>query len=211
MDENIKYVKDGYREVFQKYREQKDDYQIHLPLFKQWLHHPDNIGKILELGCGSGFPIAHTILTTTLNYVGIDLSPEQIKMAQKDYPNFEDHFICKEMLEYCRFQEEKSFSGIISFFSIRHLPRIYHTELYFYIYRILRPQGLLLLDFPEYSEDGRDVWFDGSPMYWSSFSLEWNLLSLKETGFTLLAIYKDIQVFNGKKEYTSYGLFQKLL
>ena len=94
-------------------------------------------------------------------------------------------------------------------FSIRHLPRIHHVELFNEIHRILHPKGLLLVDFPRYTDDGKGTWFGDLPMYWSSFSEEWSRLTLKELGFELLETFEDVKIFNGEEEKTLFLLYQK--
>ncbi|WP_457918537.1 class I SAM-dependent DNA methyltransferase [Candidatus Lokiarchaeum ossiferum] len=209
MDKDIKYVEEGYALVAKSYRDQKDMSQSELPIFIEWLNHPKNQGRILELGCASGYPIAKVILESQREYFGIDLSPEQISLAHHEFPQWKSFFQVAEMVDFCRKSTSNSYSGIISMFSIRHLPRIYHVELFTHIYRILTNDGVLLLDFPLYSDEGRDTWFEDSPMYWSSFSQEWMRLTLKELGFTFLKSYVDEKMFNGKKEKTTFLLYQK--
>ncbi len=189
--------------------ENKDATQSEIPLFLHWLDHPNNSKHILELGCATGFPIAETILSIGRDYTGIDLSSEHIEMATKTFPQWKDHFKEAEMLDFCKNSDSESFSGIISMFSIRHLPRIHHVELFNEILRILEPRGLLLVDFPQYSEDGRGTWFANLPMYWSSFSEEWSRLTLKELGFELLETYEDVKIFNGEEEKTLLLLYRK--
>ncbi len=208
-DKDIEYVKKGYSLVAKAYRDQKDGEYSKLPIFLEWLNHQNNQGQILELGCASGFPIAKTILEKQRNYTGIDLSLDQIILAQKEFPNWKANFHQAEMLEFCRKSPPNLYSGIVSMFTIRHLPRIYHVELFTQIYRLLTEDGLLLLDFSPNSDEGRDTWFADLPMYWSSFSQEWMRLTFRELGFTLLKEFEDIKMFNGKEERTIYLLYQK--
>ena len=211
MDEEIDYVRDGYSFVAKIYRDQKDGSQAEIPLFQKWLTHPKNSSKILELGCASGFPIGKAILESGKSYLGIDLSLDQINLARKEFPQWKEYFLCAEMLSFCKKEPSNNYSGIISMFSIRHLPRIYHVELFTNIYRFLTDQGVLLIDFSPNSDEGRDTWFKDLPMYWSSFSKDWMYLTLKELGYTLIAEYEDIKMFNKKEEKTLFLLYQKIL
>ena len=209
MDKDIEYVRKGYSLVAKTYRDQKDSGQSDLPIFVEWLNHPNNQGQILELGCGSGFPIAKAILEAQRKYTGIDLSLDQITLAQKEFPIWKAQFHQAEMLEFCRNSPPSLYSGIVSMFTIRHLPRIYHVELFTQIHRILTEDGLLLVDFPHYSDEGQDTWFGELPMYWSSFSQEWMRLTLQELRFTLIKEFEDVKMFNDKEERTLYLLYQK--
>ena len=173
--------------------------------------HPKNSSKIHEFGCASGFPIEKAILKSEKSYLGIDLSLDQINLARKEFPQWKEYFLCTEMLSFCKKEPSNNYSGIISMFLIRHLPRIYHVELFTNIYRILTDLGVLLIDFSPNSDEGRDTWFKDLPMYWSSFSKDWMYLSLKELGFTLIDEYEDIKMFNKKEEKTLFLLYRKIL
>ena len=205
-DKDIEFVKQNYRHVAEIYRNQKDATQSHIPLFQTWL---SQVTEILELGCASGFPIGKAILESGKNYTGIDLSPDQIKLAQTEFPQWADHFIVSEMLEYVKSCHDTTFDGIVRMFSIRHLPRIYHVELYSNIYRVLSDGGLFLVDHPKYSDEGRDTWFNDKPMYWSGFSDTWQKLTLMELGFTLLDEFEDVKIFNDEEERTLFALYRK--
>jgi SAM-dependent methyltransferase len=203
--DNIDFVKNGYREVVDEYRATKDESQAQIPIFEKWL---DKIDNALELGCATGYPIGKEILERGKKYTGIDLSPEHIAIARKTYPQWSDHFIEGEMLSFVKSQPDHNYSGVVSMFSIRHLPRINHVELFYNIKRILKSGGHFLVDLPQYSDDGRDSWFNGKPMYWSSFSEEWSKLTLKELGFFLLEEFLDVRIFDGVEEKTKFVLYR---
>ncbi|MHA2503573.1 MAG: class I SAM-dependent methyltransferase [Candidatus Kariarchaeaceae archaeon] len=205
---DIDFVRENYGPVARGYMDQKDPAQASIPIFKNWL---SKVSSVLELGCASGFPIAEAILTQGLVYTGIDLNPQQIRLAKERYPQWQDHFREFEMVEYLRAQADRSVDGIVSMFSIRHLPRIYHVELFSEIFRVLTPGGYLLVDHPTYSEDGRGTWFEANPMYWSSFSKDWQQLTLKELGYLFIEEYTDVKVFQGKEEETLFCIYRKPL
>lgn len=205
MAENIGYVRDGYKDAARIYREQKDHTQSEIPIFKTWL---TKVNVVLELGCASGFPIGKAILETGKSYLGIDLSEEQIALAKKEFTQWSDAFIIAEMMEFVRESKENMYDGLISMFSIRHLPRIYHAELFTEIKRILKPGGFLLIDHPDYTDEGRGTWFGDLKMYWSSFSKEWQQLTLKELGFELVECYDDRKIFDGKEEITTFCIYK---
>jgi ubiquinone/menaquinone biosynthesis C-methylase UbiE len=97
-------------------------------------------------------------------------------------------------------------------FSIRHLPRIHHAELYSEIYRILLPGGLLLIDCTSEASDGAfDDWKEigADLMYWSGFSKDWTMQTLQDLGFLLISRYEDTKIFFGEKETTLYLLYEK--
>ena len=207
---NINIVKEGYKKAARSYRDQKNRTQCELPIFQQFLHF-STLKRVLELGCATGFPIAKTILEYGIDYVGIDLSEVQINLARQEFSQWSEKFQIAEMLEFCRECPSSSFDGVISMFTIRHLPRIYHAELYTEIYRILQPNGYMLIDCAfEPDESFDDSWLGETKMFWSTFSKSWTMQTLKELNFQLLNSYEHNEYFNGALEKTLFLLYQKI-
>ncbi|MCY3410754.1 MAG: class I SAM-dependent methyltransferase [Candidatus Heimdallarchaeota archaeon] len=204
-EENIEFVKEGYKHAAKLYREDKDPNQADIPVFKEWL---SKVNSVIELGCASGFPIAERIIESGISYTGIDLSPEQISMAKSAYPQWAENFIEAEMLSFLSTCEDNSVDGIVSMFSIRHLPRNLHASLFSECSRVLKPDGFLLIDHTEGIGDDRDSWFNGLPMYWSGFSLEWQKITLRDLGFVEQNCCEDVKVFLGVEEKTLFCYYQ---
>lgn len=209
--ENIEIVKKGYEDAAKAYRDAKDPNQHQIPIFLKFLTETYN-STILELGCATGFPIGKALIEAEKNYTGIDLSEKQIQMAHEEFPDWKHHFLLAEMLEYVKISASDHFSGIVSMFSIRHLPRIHHAELYSEIYRILKPGGLLLIDCTIEPHDGSsDHWVDlgAELMYWSGYSKEWTIQTLKDLNFKLISTYEDTKLFFDEEETTLFLLYEK--
>jgi cyclopropane fatty-acyl-phospholipid synthase-like methyltransferase len=204
MDKNIALVKQGYVKAARPYYEIKDKSQHRIQIFQKWLQDENN-DHILELGCGSGFPIGEAILKSGKRYTGIDLSEVQIELAHELYPQWNAHFRVAEMVEFCRNAPDGTYTGIVSMFSIRHLPRMYHAELYCHLYRMLTPGGKLLIDITGNSDDAFvDKWLGDSIMYWSGFSSEWTRLTLGEIGFKIIEEEIDEKKFGDDLERTLF-------
>ncbi|MCE7737042.1 MAG: class I SAM-dependent methyltransferase [Candidatus Heimdallarchaeota archaeon] len=208
---NIEIVKKGYEGAAEAYREGKDPKQHETPIFQKFLTKTGD-SPILELGCATGFPIGKALLEAGKNYTGIDISKKQIQMAHKEFPQWKYQFILAEMLEYVKNCSTNHFTGIVSIFSIRHLPRIHHAELYNELHRILKSRGLLLIDCTIEPHDGSsDDWVDlgAEQMYWSGFSKEWTMQTLKDLDFKLLSTYEDTKLFFEEEETTLFLLYEK--
>ena len=209
--ENIDIVRRGYEGVAKAYREAKDPLQHEIPIIKRFLTVSNN-STILELGCGTGFPIGKALLEAGKNYTGIDLSEKQIELAQEEFPDWKLHFLVAEMLEHVKNSSSGQFTGIVSMFSIRHLPRILHAEIYSEIHRILVSGGLLLIDCTIEPHDGSsDDWTDlgTNLMYWSGYSKEWTMQTLKDLDFKLNSTYEDTKQFFDEEETTLFLLYEK--
>lgn len=209
--ENIEIVRKGYETAAKTYRAGKDPTQQELLIFKNFLQKTKG-ATVLELGCATGFPIGKALIEAGVNYTGIDLSEAQIKMAHAEFPQWKHNFLQAEMLNYLKNSPSNKFDGILSMFSIRHLPRIYHAELYTEIYRTIKPGGLLLIDCTIDPHDGSsDDWVDmgADLMYWSGFSKKWTLQTLEDLRFSLLTEYEDTKMFFDTEETTLFLLYKK--
>src|SRR5690606_11832785 len=97
---------------------------------------------------------------TNKSYIGIDLSEEQINIAlqQNKFDSKYVTFTVREMLSWCKKQKDESMAGVISLFSIFHLPRAQHVDLFSNIFRILIPGGKLLFTVSSHSNEGIEDW-----------------------------------------------------
>jgi len=212
----VELVRQGYKTAAVPYHNLKDNNILSLPIYHHWLSLVPEKGIVAELGCGSGYPVAHHIASlwkgTGRQYIGVDLSEEQIDIAKASLCNDSDivGFTVREMCDWCKKQRDNSISGIIGLFSVFHLPRSQHVELFSHIQRILTDRAPLLFTCPESSTEGfEDKWLGASRMYWSSFSSQWYETTLQDLGFEFVSKSKEIKNFMGQKEVTYYLLYQK--
>lgn len=99
-------------------------------------------GEVCDLGCGPGH-IARFLKDLGVNVFGIDLSPSTIAQAKKANPDI--RFRIGNMLELEI--SDRSLAGIAAFYSIVNLPRNTFPKIAREMFRVLKPEGLLLLAF----------------------------------------------------------------
>jgi len=210
----IELVRQGYRKAAIPYNEQKDTSILNQPIFQHWLSLvPPGIAA--ELGCGSGYPVAHHLSSiwrgSANRYIGVDLSEEQIDMAKQTLKDNEIvSFTVREMTDWCRKQKDNSISGIIALFSVYHLPRSQHVELLTHVSRILAEGAPLLFTTPSNANEGlQERWLGNSEMFWSSFSVNWYEVTCTDLGLDFVAKSKEVKEFVGEKEITFYLLYKK--
>lgn len=97
---------------------------------------PDG-GTVLDLGCGSGVPVARTLAAAGCRVTGIDISEVQIRRARKRVPQAE--FIHADAAT-ATFDAD-SFDAVVSFYSLIHLPLAEQPPLLRRIAGWLRPGG----------------------------------------------------------------------
>ncbi len=139
--------------------------------------------RILELGCGAGVPMTKR-LAGKFSLVGVDISVEQLKLAARDVP--EADFILADMagLNF----PEATFEAVTAFYSITHVPRDEHSDLLANIYRMLKPDGLLVAAMASGDNPGEveSDWL-GAPMFFSHFDGRTNEKLINETGFEIVS------------------------
>jgi SAM-dependent methyltransferase len=140
-------------------------------------------GLVLYAGCGNG-AYSH-YLSEKLKVIGVDISEKQIELARKNAPRAK--FKCGDITTV-KFPDHY-FDGILSFYTIIHIPRDEYYGLLGSFYRILKNKGVVLLNFHLWDDPEsyvEDFLGSGSKMYWSGFNRESNLKMLKQFGFKII-------------------------
>ena len=140
--------------------------------------------RVLDLGCGAGVPTTQW-LAQRFKVTGVDISARQLELARQHVPGAT--FIKSDMGSL-RFPDP-TFSAVVSFYAIIHLPREEQAALLANIYRWLKPGGAFLSNWSvgewEGSEEDWEGW--GSPMWWSHYGKDDNLTMLRSAGFAILS------------------------
>ena len=137
--------------------------------------------RVLDVGCGPGVPSTRE-LAERFQVVGVDLSEAQLRLARANVPRAAFVHADVSALDL----EDSSFAGIVALYSVSHLPRAEHADLFRRLAAWLEPGGLLLAtlgagDLPDWSGE----WL-GVPMFFSSHGPDENRALLANAGFELL-------------------------
>ena len=138
-------------------------------------------GKVLDLGCGAGVPVAHRLTELGFSVLGIDGSSGQIARARKNVPRAD--FRVADMVSIAL--PEASFDAVTAFYSITHVPRIEHAALLKRIAGWLKPGGILLtsLGYGD-SPDWTGEWL-GTTMFFSHFDADTNMKLVAQAGLAI--------------------------
>ncbi|HEX8289844.1 MAG TPA: class I SAM-dependent methyltransferase [Pyrinomonadaceae bacterium] len=184
--ESKEIVRRGYDKVSYAYRAENGDED--LSDYTSWLAElTSNLTpqtRILDLGCGCGFPVAQT-LAQDFSIVGVDISPVQIERARSIVPQAD--FICADMTEI-DFPAEH-FAAIVSFYAIIHVPLAEQPALFKKMFEWLQPGGFLLASVGNRAWTGTEAnWLDvlGATMFWSHADAETYKRWLTDAGFRLI-------------------------
>lgn len=135
---------------------------------------------VLDLGCGAGVPYT-ALLAERGDVVGVDISARQLDLARSRVPDA--RFVKADMVAVDF--PAAAFDAVTACYSIAHLPRERHAELFRRIARWLRPGGHLLASLGCGGTDGAVADWLGAPMFFSSHDAATNRRLLTEAGLTV--------------------------
>jgi SAM-dependent methyltransferase len=135
---------------------------------------------ILDIGCGSGKPIAAHLIAQGYTVTGVDSSPTMIDMCSDRFPAH--HWLVADMR---RLTLGKRFAGVIAWDSFFHLSPD-DQRLMFPIFRAHAEPGAPLL-FTSGPRHGDAIGsFEGEPLYHSSLDPGEYRALLRDNGFTVV-------------------------
>ncbi len=140
------------------------------------------IGNVLDIGCGTGVPVSRSLAQAFI-VTGVDISSEMVRRARRNVPK--GRFICADIMSVSL--APSSFDAVVAFYSIFHLPREQHSDLFRRVHRWLKPGGYFLCTLSYCGEAGyTEDDFHGVTMYWSNYGFAEYVEILTGVGFTLL-------------------------
>lgn len=182
LDKRKRIVAEGYDQVAERYVAWSGKDPIRLHYVDRLIKSVPHGGRILDIGCGSGDPVA-VRLVEHFDVVGVDISATQVAFARRNVPAA--RFIESDIMEV-RFPPLE-FDAVCAFFSITHLPREEHAALLGRVNRWLKHGGIFVGSFGVQETSGavENDWL-GAPMYFSQFDAAANLALMREAGFEIL-------------------------
>jgi cyclopropane fatty-acyl-phospholipid synthase-like methyltransferase len=139
-------------------------------------------GRVLDLGCGNGIPVARE-LSALAHVVGIDVSPRQIELARRNVPA--GHFIAADMMDVELAAGE--YDAVCAFFSVTHVPRRLHSELFARVRAWLGDGGWFLASLGAGDEpDSVEPNWLGAPMFFSHFDAATNCDLIRAAGLQVV-------------------------
>lgn len=197
MNEISKMVESGYDKIAESYYNHRDLNKFNNELEKFVSLLPNN-AHILDAGCGAGIPTAKFLVQHGIRVTGIDLSETMLNLARDNVPKAS--FIKMDMnnLQF----DENTFDGIVSVYSLFHIPKKHHFSIFQKFFKILKPGGILLINTGISESDGISLFF-GVPMLWSNFDPKTTLELIKKGGFSI--IFEGILQRGREYQYWIFG------
>ncbi|MFX1312422.1 MAG: class I SAM-dependent methyltransferase [Promethearchaeota archaeon] len=190
-------VEQGYNKIAEAYYADRNLSKFVNELEK-FISHLSKDAHVLDAGCGAGIPTTKFLVKRGIKVTGIDLSEKMLLMARRNVPNVE--FI-KMDIKDLKF-EENTFDGIISVYTLFHIPKNNHFSIFKKFFEILRPGGILLINTGISDSEGTSNFF-GVPMFWSNFDPKTTLDLVKKAGFSI--IFESVLERGSELQYWVYG------
>ncbi|MGW4772889.1 class I SAM-dependent methyltransferase [Nocardia sp. NPDC004278] len=156
--------------------------------YEAWLRELDRhvvaAGTVLDLGCGSGMPVARTLAGSGRRVIGVDISDVQIDKARALVPTAE--FICADAATI--HFEPGSFDAVVCLYALIHMPLDEQSLLLTRIAEWLRPNGWFVTTTGHDSWTGIDPnWLGGdATMWWSQADAATYRSWLTQAGLTVV-------------------------
>ena len=161
--------------------------------------HNDDAVHILELGCGAGVLCTRTLLERGHTVTAVDISSAQIDLAKANLQPFLTDTtsprltLLNEDMTSLSFRPS-SFSAIVAFYSLFHLPKPDQRAAIRNIARWLKPGGWFLCNLQTDDSDiTRDDWM-GAKMFSTGFGVQGNSEMLRTEGVGLKIVLDKVVV-----------------
>lgn len=142
--------------------------------------------KVLDVGCGSGYPIAAYLSEQGFFVTGIDISEKMIEKAQSlKVKNAE--FLLEDVLT---FRAAEKYDGVIAFDAIWHIPQEQQRDIYVVVADLLNDGGYFLFTHGKTEGSVSGKMF-GEEFYYSALDVEEVHRLLGEHGFEIQSSMED--------------------
>jgi len=185
--------KDSYNKIARQWAESRDTSFVSR-LVKEFAGKVKPNGKILDIGCGNGYPLASYLAENDFTVTGIDISEKMLEIAlSRNIKNAK--FLISDFFD---FRIADKFDGILAWDSFFHFPKDKQGTIYPRVAELLNPGGYLL--FTHGNEEGEiNDEMMGEQFYYSYLSKERVLQLLKESGFEIQSVYEDFKERDASK------------
>ncbi|CAD0007034.1 class I SAM-dependent DNA methyltransferase [Flavobacterium chungangense] len=172
--------KDSYNKIINSWINARNNTIVNKPII-DFADYINSKGTILDIGCGTGMPIAKYLSDRNFSITGVDLSAKMIEAAKSVGINNVVFCIC----DFFDFDSDEKFNGVIAWDSLFHFPKERQIEIYNKVYQLLAPGGYFLFTHGKKEDEHIDKMF-GEQFYYSCLSKDFVLSLMKDLGFDIV-------------------------
>jgi len=147
---------------------------------------------ILDVGCGTGAPIAAYLAAKGFRVTGVDGSEQMISLARSAVPRA--RFVLGDMR---RVVVSGPFDAIVAWDSVFHIPREEHAKVFARFHEWLKPAGRLLVSLGGSDAERITSQMHGQTFSYSGYAPEAALQIIGQAGFKVLRWEVDDPSSNG--------------
>jgi SAM-dependent methyltransferase len=183
IDDPKELVRRGYDALSLRYDEAYGSETKYQPWIRELCRRIPGGSRVLDLGCGSGVPVARDLTAAGVQVTGVDISEVQIRRARDLVPGAEFIRADATTLDFSK----DSFDAIVSFYALIHIPLEEQPSLLERVATWLRPGGWFLGTTGQGAWTGLDDnWLGGgAAMWWSHPDAATSRAWLSEAGLTV--------------------------
>ena len=172
--------------IADEFAEMRDAFHTEEQYINRFLQRLPGSASILDLGCGSGYPIASCMISKGHLVTGIDSSRNLLAIAKRNCPSMRCIFGDMRTIPLA-----ETFDGIIEWWALFHLPKATHKNMIKRFASWLKPGGILQFTTGDNSYAGKhndmlnqELWF------YSLAPLEYEKY-LEKNGFNIIFCERD--------------------
>ena len=191
MKHNLQEIYNGFAKTYEENRGFFDISEILNSFYSQLATEK---GKLLDLGCGAGEPVARFFVDRSWTVTGVDFSEQMLELATNYVPEMKALHADITEVEF----ESNQFNAITASYSLFHVPSIKHAALFEKIHSWLLPDGKALFTYATQEYTGSKE-FDGyktfmeHDLFYSHKSPDALYVDLEKIGFNIdTAEYRNI-------------------
>ena len=177
----IETVKESWNKIGSEYYRYRDLQKMN-PELEKFISLLTKGAHVLDAGTGAGIPLGKFLVDRGFQLTGIDISEKMIAAAKKNVPK--GNFLQRDILDL-DFPDE-TFDGLTCVYTLWHIPRETHFEIFQNFKRMLKKDGILMINTGIRESEGLSTFF-GQPMLWSNNNPQKTLAQVKELGFSILS------------------------
>jgi cyclopropane fatty-acyl-phospholipid synthase-like methyltransferase len=136
--------------------------------------------RVLDLGCGTGEPVARFVAARGFRVVCVDESERMLEIARRVVPGAE--FVRADM---CEVSLEGGFAAAVAWDSVFHVGRARHREIFAKLFGLLEPGGRLLLSSGGTGDEGFSSEMYGRQFFYSGYEPSETVRLLTDEGFVV--------------------------
>lgn len=177
---------ENYDRIAKNFAEMRDAFSTEKKYVDLLISHLSPKACILDVGCGSGYPIASYLIKHGFQVTGLDGSKELLKIAQKNCPSMELILGDIRLVTLV-----KQYEAIIEWWCLFHVPKQDHALMIARFAQWLKKDGILEFTTGDCDYEGKNSTMLDQELSFYSYAPHVYEKYLKDNGFKILLSESD--------------------